>query len=315
MSQRAAMQYGTRSEVCTPIGQGARPSLPVEVIERGKREQEFFDRYTDPDLIPDELLTVPSRLDLPSEIVRLIPHLAGKRVCEYGCGYGVIAAYFASLGASTYGFDISESNIRVARRTARVNGVEAQMNLQVMQGECTSYPDGFFDLVFGNAVLHHLDLTLASREIFRMLKPGGVAVFLEPLGENKLLEWARRSSLRSSAHRHTRDERSLVYADLAALRSVFSRMSYREIRLFTVLEAAFRKTGAGMIGISRGERVLRYLARLDDWALEHVSLIRPLASYLVICLPKSGDANSAGSSNLGSILPSCSRASHGGNHD
>jgi len=284
-------------------------SLPLEVVERGKREREFFDRFTDPDQIPDEMLLVPSRLasiDLPPEIVNLGRHLAGRRVCEIGCGYGVTSAYFAQAGASTFGFDVSESNIRVARRTARVNGVESLVNLQVMQGECMSYPDSFFDFVFGNAVLHHLDLMLTAREVFRVLKPGGVATFLDPLGENKLLEWARRCPLR--VHGHTPDERSLLYEDLKNMRSVFSELSYRERGLLTVVKTVFRKAEFGMIGIPRGEGVLRHLSRVDDWLLHHLPPIRPLASYLFICLPKPDAEGSDGSSNLGRVLQSYSRA-------
>jgi 2-polyprenyl-3-methyl-5-hydroxy-6-metoxy-1,4-benzoquinol methylase len=295
-------------EVPSQLDQNASLRLPLEVVERGKREREFFDRFTDPDQIPDEMLLIPSRLasvDLPPEIVNLAAHLAGKQVCEIGCGYGVTSAYFAQAGASMFGFDVSESNIRVAQRTARLNGVESRVNLQVMQGECMSYPDNFFDFVFGNAVLHHLDHMLTAREVFRVLKPGGVATFLDPLGENKLLEWARRCPLRS--HGHTPDERSLLYSDLKALRSVFTELSYKERGLLTVVKAVFRKGEVGMIGIPRGERVLRHLCRVDDWLLHHLPPIRPLASYLFICLQKPDVAGSDGSSDLGRILQSYSR--------
>jgi 2-polyprenyl-3-methyl-5-hydroxy-6-metoxy-1,4-benzoquinol methylase len=295
-------------EAAREFDQNAGSTLPLEVVERGKRERQFFDRFTDPDQIPDDVLHVPSRLtsvDLPPEIIKLGPHLAGRRVCDIGCGYGVISAYFAQAGASTFGFDVSESNIRVAQRTARVNDVQSLMNLQVMQGERMLYPDNFFDFVFGNAVLHHLDHMLAAREVFRVLKPGGVAAFLDPLGENKLLEWARRCPLR--AHGHTPDERSLLYSDLKALRSVFSEMSYRERGLLTVVKVLFPKLEVGMIGLPRGERVLRHLSQLDDWLLHHLPPIRPLASYLFICLPKPERAGSE-SSNLGRILQSYSKA-------
>lgn len=295
----------------TRFNLGPSPWLPLEVIERGKREREFFDHSTHPQEIVDESLLVPSRLgrtDLPPEIRNLKPYLVGKRVCEFGCGHGVISAYFALQGAEVFGFDISESNIKVARRTACVNGVESRMHVQVMQGERTAYPDNFFDFVFGNAILHHLDLTFAAREVFRVLKPGGVAVFLDPLGENRLLEWARNCPLRSATHRHSQDERSLLYVDLAVLRTVFSQMSYREMALLTIVRAVFRGAGTGRIGISWEELLLKHLYRVDDWLLEHLPLLRPFASYLLICLPKPNDADSSGSSTLGSILQSCNRA-------
>src|SRR5713101_6554250 len=129
----------TEIESSNQSAHNRRPSLPIEVLERGRREREFFDRYTDPDKISDKLLRVTPRLeqmDLPTEVLALAPHLSGKRTCEFGCGYGLFSAYFAQKGAEAFGFDISESNIRVARRTACVNGVESRIRLEVMQGEC-----------------------------------------------------------------------------------------------------------------------------------------------------------------------------------
>lgn len=278
-----------------------REGLPIELVERWKREREFFDRYTDPAQIPDELLRVPAtleRIDLPTEVLGLVPHLSGKRVCEFGCGYGVMSSYLALKGAIVSGFDISQSNISVALRTARVNGVKSEVDFQVMQAESTTYSAESFDLIFGNGVLHHLDLKLAALEIFRLLRPGGIAIFLDPFGENRLLEWARGCSLRGSNHRHTPDERSLRYADLAVLESVFPQLKYREHGLLTAAKAVFRKDEAGMIAVPRAQRVLELLVRLDDWVLREAPFMRPLAQYVVISLPKPSDANLAGSSDF-----------------
>jgi len=294
-----------RIETVQQLGDEGRQPLPIEVLERGKREREFFDQYTDPAQIPDELLRIPEtleRIDLPAEVLRLVPHLSGKRVCEFGCGYGVTSSYFALKGAVVSGFDISQSNISVALRAARVNGVESRVDFQIMQAESTTYSADSFDFIFGNGVLHHLDLKLTALEIFRLLKPGGIAVFLDPLGESRLLEWARDCPLRASNRKHTPDEHSLRYADIELLRPVFPQMSYRERGLLTVVKSVFRKVEAGMIAIPRAERVLESLSRFDNWLLKAVPFMRPFAQHVVISLPKPGDVNLAGSSDLAKVL-------------
>jgi SAM-dependent methyltransferase len=43
----------------------------------------------------------------------------------------------------------------------------------------------------GEGLLHHLALPAAGREIARVLKTGGRAVFKDPLGQNPVLELAR----------------------------------------------------------------------------------------------------------------------------
>ena len=225
-------------------------TISWDLIHRAKREREFFNQHTNPSAVPDELLKVPAWMNaIPEEVAEHVPNLHDKQVCEVGCGYGVIASYFAQHGARVWGFDVSETNIFMAQRTAQVNGVAERMSLQVMQGECLAYADDSFDLVFGNAVLHHLDIAAGAREIYRVLKPGGVAIFREPLGENRLLEWARNCSWRSSNHRHTDDEHSLRYRDVETLRTVFPKVVFRESELLSVLGYLLRKAEVGMIAV------------------------------------------------------------------
>jgi SAM-dependent methyltransferase len=140
-------------------------------------------------------------------------------------------------------------------------------------------------------VLHHLDLSQAARELYRVLKPGGLAVFLDPFGENRLLEWARHCPLRSPNHRHTADETSLLYSDIETLRSVFEGVTLRELGLFTAIKCIFRKIKVGMIAIPRWERMLDWLARLDRWLLARLPGLRPLAQYVVVCVVKPAAEN------------------------
>jgi len=262
-------------------------AIPVELVDRARREREFFNQHSDPGKIPDQLLMVPERLEaIPPEVGACMPSLAGKCVCEVGCGYGVLSAYFAQQGARVFSFDVAETNVAVAERAARVNGVSHRVSLQVMQGECLAFADDAFDLVFGNAVLHHLNIAASAREIYRILKPGGVAIFREPLGENRLLEWLRNGSWRGANHRHTRDEHSLLYRDLETLQRVFPKVALRESELLSALGYWLRKDEVGMIAVPRWERSWQYLATLDQWLLARLPRLGRLASYGVVSLFK-----------------------------
>jgi SAM-dependent methyltransferase len=60
--------------------------------------------------------------------------------------------------------------------------------------DLTGLPDGYFDLVIGQATMHHLsnNLGLASKEYLRVLKPGGKCIFIyEPLGHSWLVATVR----------------------------------------------------------------------------------------------------------------------------
>src|ERR687885_963383 len=98
--------------------------------------------------------------------------VAGLDVLDYGCGHGMAAVVLARRGARVTALDLSPGYLAEARRRARANGV----TVDFVQGDAERLPfaDGGFDRVWGNAVLHHLDLRLAGAELSRVLAPGGV---------------------------------------------------------------------------------------------------------------------------------------------
>jgi SAM-dependent methyltransferase len=144
--------------------------------------------------------------------------LVGVPVLDFGCGHGMAAVVLARRGARVTAFDLSPGYLTEARRRAAANGVA--ITFTQADGERLPFADASFSAVWGNAVLHHLDLGVAARELRRVLRPGGVAVFCEPWGENPLLRWARRW-LPYPGKERTADEEPLRHAHLPALRAVF----------------------------------------------------------------------------------------------
>jgi len=265
---------------------------PPEVIRRARRERDFFNRYSDPEKIWDGDLVAPPILNaIPEEVSHHFPSLQGKYVCEFGCGYGVTSAWFALRGARVFSFDVAETNVAIARRAAKVNNVEDLMTVEVMQAEAVALPSNTFDLVFGNAVLHHLDIKISGREIFRLLKPGGIAIFREPLGENRFLERIRQSTWRSSHHRHTEDERSFRYVDVDVLRSVFPHLEFRESELLSVLGALLREFKVSPRISPRREKLINQIRQVDRRMLSKFPFLRPMASYSVVCMFKPNPAS------------------------
>jgi len=124
-------------------------------------------------------------------IAAFLGDLRGKRVLEMGCGLGHIAVLLARSGAKVTAFDISPISVLAASRRACINGVEEGLDLVVAAGEELPFADESFDVVFGKGVLHHLDVSVAAGELYRVLKPGGKAAFAEPMGMNPLLKFVR----------------------------------------------------------------------------------------------------------------------------
>jgi SAM-dependent methyltransferase len=125
--------------------------------------------------------------------------LDGKSVLDFGCGEGWAALDYASRGAtSVAAFDISFGALASAAGNVSRAGKPGVIHLARMAAESLAFEEGTFDLVLGNAILHHTDMEMTIREIGRVLRDGGKAIFVEPLGHNpiiaafrKLTPWRR----------------------------------------------------------------------------------------------------------------------------
>jgi SAM-dependent methyltransferase len=130
--------------------------------------------------------------------------------------------------------------------------------------------------VWGNAILHHLDLEKAGRELLRVLKPGGVAVFCEPWGGNPLLSFARRR-LPYPGKDRTPDETPLTRHDLAPLRAIFPSMEVRGFQLLGMVRRVWRNRLLCGTCDTIDAALLRLLPGLRNWC-----------RYAVIALRKPG---------------------------
>jgi SAM-dependent methyltransferase len=99
-----------------------------------------------------------------------------KDVLDVGCGAGVEVVRFARAGARTTGVDIAESAVTLARQNLAQQGLEARV--EVADGEHLPFPDASFDFVFAHGVVQYTsDDRAMVREVHRVLRPGGLAVF------------------------------------------------------------------------------------------------------------------------------------------
>ena len=129
--------------------------------------------------------------DSRREALDSVGDVRGLRVLDYGCGFGRLGMYLSLCGAQVWGFDLSTPAIETANQVARRYGLSAQF--EQMDAEALRYDDGSFDLIIGFGVLHHvIKYPRASSELYRVLAPGGRAVFHETLWDNPLINFARR---------------------------------------------------------------------------------------------------------------------------
>lgn len=201
---------------------------------------------------------------------RQLGEVAGMRVLDFGCGHGMASVVLARRGARVTAFDLSHGYLEEAAGRARANGVA--VHFVRADGERLPFADGAFERIWGNAVLHHLDLRRAGPELVRVLAKGGSAVFAEPWGENPFLSWAR-VYLPYPEKERTPDERPLGREQLRVLRQLFPRV---EVRGFQLLSMARRVLPTG--------RLVAGLDWCDEMLLARVPALQRFCRYVVLTL-------------------------------
>jgi len=106
-----------------------------------------------------------------------------------------------------------------------------------MNAESLDLLDSTFDVVCGTAISYHLDLSRALPGIARVLRPGGTAVFWEPLGHNPIIRLYRALT----PTMRTPDEHPLRVADLRFAQRYFGEVRTTSFHLLSLAAVPLRR--------------------------------------------------------------------------
>ncbi|MCP4085153.1 MAG: class I SAM-dependent methyltransferase [Actinomycetia bacterium] len=237
------------------------------VVDRLERERAFHDdRFSEETrAATDKYYVAAGSSD--EDYHRALEVEPGTRVLEYGCGTGSAAPALAARGARVVGIDLSGVAVAQAQSDADDDGSRfIQMNAEEL-----AFGDGFFDVVCGSGILHHLDLDRAFAEVRRVLRPGGQAVFVEPLGHNPLINAYRRAT----PNLRTDDEHPLLMGDIDRARRYFTSVDVSHHALFSLATAP-------LSGTLLGRRAVPRVNALDQWIFRSVPALRRYSWIVVL---------------------------------
>jgi SAM-dependent methyltransferase len=149
------------------------------------------------DLGQSSWLTAPEWL----EFADLLGVGDGSEVLEVGSGSGGPAVYLAvERGCRVTGVDINEHGVRNAAVLARARGVADRARFDAVDASRPlPFGDGSFDAVISNDAMCHIrDRPAVLRDWYRVLKPGGRALFTDAMVVTGVVsheELATRSSI------------------------------------------------------------------------------------------------------------------------
>ena len=109
--------------------------------------------------------------------LKLLGDVKSKDVLEIGCGGGQNAIVLAKWGARSVGLDISEEQIKYARKLAKREGVKVPFHVGNME-DLSTFHDESFGIVLSSFGIGYVEnLTRTFQEVFRILRKGGLFVF------------------------------------------------------------------------------------------------------------------------------------------
>lgn len=202
-------------------------------VDRKELEKQFFDKEAQHDkfdfrkLVKYEYFTT----TLSDRMLAEIRCRSCRTLLFYGCGQE--SGWLKEVkrdDLKVAAFDISLESTRAIARAIRQKGYDHATAFQ-MDAEYLAFSDHSFDIICGKSILHHLELPASLKEIRRVLKPGGIAIFSEPLGFNPILNIFRNLTPSS----RTDFEHPFNKKDLADIASAFADWEIQPYFLISML--------------------------------------------------------------------------------
>ncbi len=201
--------------------------------------------------------------------------LKGKKVLEIGCGMGINSTLLTQKGASVTAIDISQK--RLAWVKCLLKDDHAHPTFLRANGEILPFHENSFDIVYSNAVLIHLDKLKTAREVFRVLKPGGTAIFIEPLKYHPLVNLYRYTF----GPKIWREIASYFsFQDIRQMGQCFNTFDHHEFYLFSFFSFYW---DFGHRNVSKFKKSLSRWQKFDKFLTQICPLINRLSWFTVFC--------------------------------
>ncbi len=189
-----------------------------------EKEAAFHDEWADTIKIEDVPVDETFELSTSPEakwLFNQVGDVKGKRVLELGSGAGEGSVYFAKHGARVTATDISPGMIDVVKKVAAHHNTSLEDARVCSADDLSCFEENSFDIVYAANLLHHVDIEKTITEAKKVLKPGGVALFWDPVAHNPVINVYRRMAMAV----RTEDEHPIKYSELKIFKKHFSQVN------------------------------------------------------------------------------------------
>jgi len=156
---------------------------PYKDSDKGKKEQvaQMFDAISKNYDGLNRVISFGIDVKWRKKVIKLVTETKPESILDIATGTGDLIINFADSGASKLvGLDISEGMLSIGRTKIKAKGLEDRIEMIQADSEAMPFENDSFDAItvaFG--VRNFETLEKGLREIYRVLKPGGIFVILE----------------------------------------------------------------------------------------------------------------------------------------
>ena len=201
-----------------------------------------------------------------------------EKVLELGTGTGGTATLLAKRGASVVGIDLLPFRLTEAQARAAAHNVVASIDFALMDAMHLAFPDNTFDFIISKSVLVFTEHAQTAQECYRVLKPGGKAIFIENMRYHPAVWFYRKVFLKYSSKL-----RYFSVSDIETVGAEFERLEHREFHLSAVSALFWQKCLPipALYGAS-----LRLLKAIDTFLLKCLPFLKRLCWITAIICHK-----------------------------
>jgi len=172
----------------------------------------------------------------------------GSKILDIGCAYGYFLKLCEEIDCETYGIDISEYAINMAKQELK----KTKLFVHDVEKGLDMFRDNFFDLVTMFDVIEHLKSPfLVLKEIYRILKPAGKLIITTP-NLNALDRFVRKVIRKENIWHGFVDKTHIYLFTPKSLAFLVERSGFKVIKVETpfhplpkILQEVANKTGLG----------------------------------------------------------------------
>ena len=244
-----------------------------EIIQK---ELEWHDKEAHRRLPLDHFLYDPPAFDdLSNFCVDFLQADDGEIVLDRGCGEGKHTIDLARRNLLVISVDLSHTQLLLAREMVEKQAPDANILFVQANAEELPFAKNSFRIIFGKAIIHHLEEQLAIAEIKRLLQPNGRATFSEPLAYHPLIWLGRMLTPRL----RTQDEHPLTVQEMKTFGLAFGTKEVDTLFLFAPLAYILRAMPKGEKAF---QKVHKHLSKLDQKIFNTIRGTKRLAWYGVV---------------------------------